>query len=347
VSVGIGISRVGMCAANGLSAVSACAAIRAGIPGFADTAFIFDGDWIQGAPVPLDRPWRGREKLLRMAESALRDCMGDMPSGATDSMSLIVVLAEEGRAGQAARLDDSFAFDLEARSGRKFGAGATVLRGGRVGGVAAIEQAANLLQRRNGARQCLVIGVDSFLHASTLRALHAERRLLTASNSDGFIPGEAAAALLLEPAGSGLATGPVIHGWGFGKEAATIRSEEPLKAAGLTGAIKETLARSGLGYEALDYRICDANGEQYVFKEAALALTRTLRIRKPEFDIWHPADCIGEVGAATVPCCLAVAWMAALKNYAPGPGLLAHFGNDDGSRAALAIRTEPLGRRAA
>ena len=340
----IAISRIGMCAANGLSAVSACAAIRAGIPGFGDTAFIFDGDWIQGASVPLERPWRGRERLLRMAESSLRDCLGDLP---TDHMALIVVLAEEGRAGRLAGLDDSFPRDLEARYGRKFGAGVMSIRGGRVGGVTAIEKAASLLEGRGAARQCLIVGVDGFLHAPTLRALHAERRLLTVSNSDGFIPGEAAAALLLEPYSSGFSHGAVIHGWGFAQEPAPIRSEDPLKAAGLTQAIKETLRRSGLGYEAIDYRICDANGEQYIFKEAALALTRTLRIRKPEFDIWHPADCIGEVGAATVPCCLAVAWMAALKGYAPGPGVLAHFGNDDGARGALAIRTAPLGRRAA
>jgi 3-oxoacyl-[acyl-carrier-protein] synthase-1 len=90
----------------------------------------------------------------------------------------------------------------------------------------------------------------------------------------------------------------------------------------------------------LDYRITDIGGEQYQFKEAALALSRLLRVRKEEFDIWHPADCIGEVGAASLPCMLGVVLYAAQKGYAPGPRPLAHLGNDDGKRVALALAAQ-------
>ena len=69
-------------------------------------------------------------------------------------------------------------------------------------------------------------------------------------------------------------------------------------------------------------------------------MTRTLRVRKEEFDIWHPADCIGEVGAAIVPVVLAVALAAARKNYAPGPGALCHFAGDNSERAAVILRYE-------
>ena len=57
--------------------------------------------------------------------------------------------------------------------------------------------------------------------------------------------------------------------------------------------------------------------------------------RKEEFDIWLPVDCIGEVGAAIVPVILGMALAAAKKGYAPGNGVLCHFGNDDGQRAAM------------
>ena len=60
-------------------------------------------------------------------------------------------------------------------------------------------------------------------------------------------------------------------------------------------------------------------------------------MRKEEFDIWHPADCIGEVGAAALPCMLGVALYAMRKRYAPGPAVLAHLGNDDGKRVALVL----------
>jgi 3-oxoacyl-[acyl-carrier-protein] synthase-1 len=86
------------------------------------------------------------------------------------------------------------------------------------------------------------------------------------------------------------------------------------------------------------YRLTDLSGEQYGFKEAALALSRTLRQRKLRFDLHHPADCIGEVGAAIGPCILGVARAAAEKGYAPGPGILCHLGSDDGARAALILR---------
>ena len=97
----------------------------------------------------------------------------------------------------------------------------------------------------------------------------------------------------------------------------------------------------------LDYRITDISGEQYQFKEAALAEARLLRQHKEEFDIWHPADCIGEIGAASLPCMLGVALYAAHKGYAPGPRLLAHLGNDDGKRVALVLAAQgpPDGQR--
>ena len=77
------------------------------------------------------------------------------------------------------------------------------------------------------------------------------------------------------------------------------------------------------------------NGEQYWFKEAALAVTRVLRDRKVLLSLWHPADCIGEVGAATVPVMLAILYYGARKDYLPGPLFLGHIGNDDDKRAAF------------
>ena len=87
----------------------------------------------------------------------------------------------------------------------------------------------------------------------------------------------------------------------------------------------------------MDFRITDANGEQYKFKEGDLAVTRMLREHKGAFDIWHPADCIGEIGAAMVPSILNVAEAAAKKGYSRGDKVLCHCGNDDGERASLIL----------
>ena len=102
-------------------------------------------------------------------------------------------------------------------------------------------------------------------------------------------------------------------------------------------AFKAAFADAGKTLADVDYRITDSNGEQYWFKEAALALTRTLRVRKEQFEIRHQTDCIGETGAAIGPCALAVALAAGRKHYAPGRGPLCHFSGDDGERFALVL----------
>ena len=333
------IRRVGMCTAVGLSAPAACAAIRVGITGFNETAFMYDRDWLQGAEVHLEQPWRGREKLLRMAESVVRECVEDCPPAVLREVPLLLNLAEADRPGRMKALDLGFLRELIQRLGGTFHPDSRVLQNGRVGGVQALDMAEEFFcQRRCTA--CLVVGVDSLLSERTLSAYHELRRLLTPANSDGFIPGEAAGALWLEPTADTSEPQLTIRGWGYGSEDAHITSELPLKGLGLAQAIKEAILSGGIGFEALDYRICDANGEQYIFKEAAIALARTLRGQKDVPDIWHAADCIGEVGAATVPCALAVAWAAAHKQYAPGAGVIVHFGNDDGQRAAITLRYE-------
>ena len=93
----------------------------------------------------------------------------------------------------------------------------------------------------------------------------------------------------------------------------------------------------------LNFRITDISGEQYHFKEASLALSRILRKRKEEFDIWHPADCIGEVGAAMGPVMIAVLKAASEKRYAKGARMLVHLGNDDGKRSAMVFSWQAVG----
>ncbi len=87
----------------------------------------------------------------------------------------------------------------------------------------------------------------------------------------------------------------------------------------------------------LDYRITDISGEQYYFKEAALALSRTLRQRKEEFDIWHPAECIGEAGAAAGVAILARRRRRLPQGLCAGPSILAHMAQRRGQRAAAVL----------
>ena len=94
---------------------------------------------------------------------------------------------------------------------------------------------------------------------------------------------------------------------------------------------------SGRQLHDLDFRITDNSGEQYYFKEASLALSRTLRQRKEGFDIWHPAESTGETGAASGVAVIATADDACRKGYSPGPRVLSHWANDAGPRAAVTL----------
>jgi 3-oxoacyl-[acyl-carrier-protein] synthase-1 len=52
-------------------------------------------------------------------------------------------------------------------------------------------------------------------------------------------------------------------------------------------------------------------------------------------DHWHPAEFIGDVGAAIGPVMLGWALHAGQKRYLHGPRVLIHASEDNGDRAAL------------
>ncbi len=340
----VAILASGMVTGVGLNAPSSCAAIRCAIDNFSETRFMDKGgEWIIGSQVPLEQPWRGLPKLVRMVVPAIRECLAHIGSVKTEQIPLFLCVAEKERPGRLEGLDTQLLRDVQSELGLRFHPNSSVFARGRIGGGIALGTARRLIYQEN-APLCIIAGVDSYLVAGTLAAYEEKSRLLTSQNSNGFIPGEAGAAILVGPPGS---KSGELHclGMGMGQERATMESGEPLRADGLLQAFRTAFADAGCGFEAVDYRLTDANGEQYWFKEAALAMTRAMRVRKAEFQLWHVADCIGETGAAAIPATLGYALAASRKQYAPGPGALCHFGNDLGERVALVMNDKE--RRAA
>lgn len=334
----IAILASGMVTGVGLSAPASCAAIRCGIDNFTETRFMDNGgEWIIGSQVPLERPWRGMSKLVHMAVPAIRECLAQTDGARTETIPLLLCVAEEERPGRMPGLNDALFLAIQDELGMRFHPGSGTIPRGHVAGALAMIEARRLLYEER-ARYCIIAGVDSLLVASTLAAYQEQNRLLTSNNSNGFIPGEAGCAVLVGLPGEnsrGKEKELLCLGIGAGHEEATLESEKPLRADGLVQAFRAAFAEAGCSIADVDYRITDANGEQYWFKEAALAVARTLRVRKELFEIWHPVDCIGEIGAAVGPCALGIALTAARKNYAPGANPLCHFGCDHGERLAL------------
>jgi 3-oxoacyl-[acyl-carrier-protein] synthase I len=338
-SVPFSIIGAGMLSGVGLSASASCAAIRGGIKNFAETRFVSsEGDNIIGSEVPFEELWRGLPRLAKLSASAIRDCSATSPQLPEQyaQMPLILCLAEDERPGRLPGLDGTLLQDIEKEAGLIPHPHSCVIAQGRVGGVVALRRAQKLMEEHHHPYITLV-GVDTYLIGPTLSAFERRHRLLTRSNSNGFIPGEAAVAVLLARSERHAETALDCRGLGFARESATIESDAPLRGDGMVSAIRGALASAGINLEQVDYRISDINGEQYRFKEVALATNRILRGRKVRFGIWHPADCIGEVGAAALPAMLCVLYYGARKRYLPGPTFLACVSNDDDKRATVIL----------
>ena len=331
------VRRVGLVTSVGLTAAESCASFRAKLTNPTDSKFFgLGGEPIMVHQVPLDRPWRGIEKLSKMAAMAIREAVQSVPRSEWDMLPLILCVAEPERPGRVASLEDRLVGLVRAELGAAFASNSAVVAHGRVSVAVALARARTMLQESTAAH-VIVAATDSLLAWPTLDHYDRNDRLLTARNSNGFMPGEAAGALLLGRA-TGEAGELACTGIGFGREAASVTTEEPLRGDGLTQAVKAALAEAGLQMQDMDFRITDNSGEQYYFKEAELALSRTLRVRKEEFDIWHPAECTGETGAASGIAIVASAHAACAKRYARGPNILAHMANDSGQRAALTLQ---------
>jgi 3-oxoacyl-[acyl-carrier-protein] synthase-1 len=325
------VQAAGMVTAVGLDAASSCAAMRARIDGFAETRFIgSDGNWMIGAAVPLPRNWIGQKRMIHLAAGAMVDILDTVPD-LSNNDALILCLAERDRPGKPISDIPKFASDLAEVTKTTSKLRTRIIEHGRPSGFAALQQAEKLMAEGK-ANRVLIVGVDSYLTGGAIN--HYRERILGPANPNGFIPGEAAAAVLVSNSGQGLK----LTGLGLSRENAHIYNQKdkdgldlPLRADGMTNAYKAAFAQAGYGHDKITTKIGDLIGETFWFKQSALAQLRTQRERSKVQPIWPVAASLGNVGAAVVPLMIGWALAAASKNYAePGP-LLIEASGDDGS----------------
>jgi 3-oxoacyl-[acyl-carrier-protein] synthase I len=290
------------------------------------------GQWIMAHEVILEQPLRGLNKLAYMGAMAIDECLNDIPKRDWKNIPLLLCVAEFDRPGRAAGLDHDLFLNIEKILQTQFAETSCMVAHGRASMAVAMVAADKLIQQGK-CQNAIIAATDSLLHWPTLSSFEKSERLLCENNSNGFMPGEGAAAVLLGAPSKEAELR--CNAVGFGVEKVHITSDEPLRAEGMSTAILQALTDSQQQMHELDFRITDLSGEQYYFKEASLALSRTMRATKEKFDIWHPAECIGETGAASGLFLLAVADAACCKGYADGPNILAHMANDAGQRAAV------------
>jgi len=326
----------GMVTSVGFNAQASLAAMRAGVRMVEETN-LWDaesGTFLAAGRVLLPHWSIALEKLADLAAPAIDECLAATESS-PDTIPLLLGVATADRPHRWDGLDERLLQEIEFRLDAHFHPRSKLIPRGRVSGVVAIQEAQQLLADPE-IEVCIVAGVDSFVRQDVVEAYLEQRRLLTPTNSNGFCPGEAAAACLLGRPDRG--TGPelLVLGTTLTREEATIESERPARATALTEAYRAALAEHGLTIADTDYRITDLNGEHYKSKEASLVTLRLERTKRERlFDIWHPIEYLGEIGAAIGPCTLAWAQHASSKGYAIGPRAIHHYGNDDGERAVM------------
>lgn len=334
------VKAIGLLSPVGFNAPSSCAAIRGGIRGVRDP-LIWDpesGEYLPVGRVPLPQWWEGTEKLADLVAPAIAECLEAVDGHIrSEEVPLMLCISEVARPFRPEGLDARLFGEIEFRLEKRFSMDSLIFARGQAGVAFAFQAARDCLFR--GAPCCIVAGVDSTVVHNLCHLYLDRRRLLCPGNSNGFSAGEAGAALLLVASDSYSGPQLQILGVGIAHETATIESGEPLRARGLTQAIRTAMTEASVTMEDVSFRVTDLNGEHYKFREAMLAALRfPHRPKKHVVEIWHPIEYLGEIGAAIGPCSLAMVWHAGVKGYAPGNVALCHFGSEQGDRAAIVVR---------
>jgi len=336
----LAIKSSGMVTNVGFNSPASLAAIRAGISGVRETN-LWDaetGTYLQAGRVLLPHWWVGRGKLVELVAPAIYECLVAAGPTPPDEIPILLGVSSLNRPYRFKGIDENILTEIEYKLGIKLNSFSRIIPSGRVSGAHGIQLARQLIEA-NKAPCCIVAGVDSYLQQEVVEVYMQQRRILTPVNSNGFIPGEAGSAILVMPISNHAEESLQILGVGNSREKAIIESEEPLRGDGLTKAVRKALKEANLNISDTSYRITDLNGEHYKFKESSFVVSRLLHKRKEElFDIWHPIEYIGEVGAAIFPIIFGLSLDAFQKGYAPGDIALCYAGNDDGERSAVIVK---------
>jgi 3-oxoacyl-[acyl-carrier-protein] synthase-1 len=331
--------------AVGTDVAQTCASIRAGIHGAREHAWFrpegWDPEW--DAPPPLvaapvrevDPALEGPPRLLALLVPALGDLVKAARLRRADlgECALLLALPEADEAVDAWRLSETFVAALCAKTGLAFKL-LRVSRAGRTGGLALLGEAGALIGARE-VRSAIVTGVDSYLSGDRLALLDRTHRLKSPRNVDGFVPGEAAAALFVEAPGHAAARrvpvlATVTH-VGLGDEPQPLRGDRQSSGRGLAEALRAVVP------ERARWVLCDLNGESYRAFEWGVVRARLGASLGDVERLVHPAASLGDVGAATGGVLAACVVAALQRGYAVADEAVLWASGDGAGRAAARL----------
>ncbi|APR79234.1 3-oxoacyl-(acyl-carrier-protein) synthase [Minicystis rosea] len=195
----------------------------------------------------------------------------------------------------------------------------------------------------SGAIDAAILGgVHTDYDPRRIAALSASERLFRNDNIDAFIPGEAAAFVVLMRADTArrldLRVQAEIRATATGYEKARPDNDaSAFQASGLTAALRTVMAPlAQVGLRA-GWMLTDLTFEVFRHFELQAASVRTQRWFCEPQQVDSPAQRLGHLGAAAMPLHLVFAAEGFRRGYAPHPYAISIAGSDSGERGAVLI----------
>jgi len=332
----------------GLSMAATSAAIRAGLDNFNDTDFVSADTPIIGARITgLNRKAVGGlyvggvEEQATWASYAIEECVASA-AGATIKRLLVIVVSEDPAIpGLNSEKMSEYIYaasqhycdmdndHLELLS----------IKEGVTGFATAMVRAQQwFVEYPRGS--VLVVAVDSWLSAPRIQYGLRCNRILTEEKAEGFVPSEAASAILLQVPRKGDNQGKrlIVKGVGRSEEKAHLLTEQPCFGHGMADATASALSAADIEIHNLHLRLSNLTGEEYFFDEAAMAWGRLLRQPMPENYEWqHPATKIGNVGVVFGPLLVGYVHHLVCSKRHQGTETIVQLSSENTSRAALVL----------
>lgn len=338
---------MGMITSVGLSAEKTAASVRAGITSFAEAsvynkrfepftmAVLPDDVFPPLAPeLEQEEGLTARQiRMLRLASAALKETLKKMP----DAQNIPIYLgAPEPLTNSTEPVDEKFFRKLIIQSGINFNImESKIFRNGRAAGLIALKEGMLRLASEK-FNYVLVGGADTYLDLYLLGTLDIEDRIMGPGVMDGFIPGEGAAFLLLSRTPQKgfihlASLSPVSTGF----EEGYMYSEKPYLGEGLAMVFENIFSTGKIPHPVREVYSA-MNGENIWGKEWGVSFLRSRGAFDPSHGMHHPADCLGDTGAASGIILTILAAIGIKKGYRQSPALV-NCSSDLGSRAAVAV----------
>jgi 3-oxoacyl-[acyl-carrier-protein] synthase-1 len=188
----------------------------------------------------------------------------------------------------------------------------------------------------------VVGGVDTFLDLRRIAVLDGEGRILGSRIMDGFIPGEGAAFFVLKDSSAAHEITParpvLIQGAATVADAGHRYGTAPALGEGLANAIDKLRDTLADGLPPVASTFAGFNGENFEAKLWGVARLRHSDFFSPNMVMLHPADCIGDTGAAAGAILTALAAIALTKDQRESPALV-WAASDHESRGCALLST--------